>query len=215
MLLRRTSRIRLSFVRFCFVCVCVIFFSFVRSPTFVLLVRRMCVCLCGCVSFNFHFLLLLLLFFSGASQCFKRCPSCTHLVSSFFNVVIRGGVFLHFFCYSNKTHTHVHTYTGTHTHTQTDGRKSARAPLVLGRQHTQNYFAFFLLLCVIAIITIGCCCYSLFMGCFFFFFALLIKTEKECTHTLLKRGELYTIFQLFRDALFGNLLLLLQRLLFA
>lgn len=44
----------------------------------------------------------------------------------------------------------------------------------------------------------------------------VIKTEKECvtyTHALSKGGgELYTIFQLFRDALFGNLLLL-QRLL--
>lgn len=48
---------------------------------------------------------------------------------------------------------------------------------------------------------------------------IVIKTEKECvhthTHSLKGGGELYTIFQLFRDALFGNLLLLQRLLLLA
>lgn len=168
----------LSFV-LCFGCVCVFFFS---SSFASLTCASVCsyVCDCVCVSFNFHFLLLLLLllFFSGA---FQTLPFLRTLFLLFrFYVVIRGGVFLHFFfTYRTK---HVHTCTRTDTDTQTDGRreKSARAPLVLGSTH--KTILRFLLLCVIAIIMIGCCCYSLFMGCFL---ALLINRDRvRYMHTL-------------------------------
>lgn len=90
------TRIRLSLAVFVlFVSVCSSFPSCTRSPASVLLARPMCVC----ASFNFHFLLLL--FFSGASHSVSNAAAAllarTWFLLFCFNVVIRGGVFLHFF----------------------------------------------------------------------------------------------------------------------
>lgn len=119
------TRIRLSLAVFVlFVSVCSSFPSCARSPASVLLARPMCVC----VSFNFHFLLLLF-FFRGPLTVFQTLLPFLRALGFFvfcFNVVIRGGVFLHFFSEQN-THTHVHTYTDTGTHTHTDGRRKVRA----------------------------------------------------------------------------------------
>lgn len=168
----------LSFV-LCFGCVCVFFFS---SSFASLTCASVCsyVCDCVCVSFNFHFLLLLLLFFFGGLTV-SNAALLAHFVSSFsfLRCNSRGSLSPLFFTYRTK---HVHTCTRTDTDTQTDGRreKSARAPLVLGSTH--KTILRFLLLCVIAIIMIGCCCYSLFMGCFL---ALLINRDRvRYMHTL-------------------------------
>lgn len=141
---RRTSRTSFSRPFVLFVSVCSSSPS--RSPASVC-----CSYVCVIVSFNFHFFAAaVVVFFSGASHCFKRCPSCA--LGFFFvfflllllNVVIRGGVFLHFFLLlSNNTHTRAHVLRRTHhahtrTHRQTTdgmGEKSARAPLVLGGTH--------------------------------------------------------------------------------
>lgn len=136
---------------FCFarpMCVCVCIFS-----TF-------CCCCCCC-------------FFSGASHSVSNAAAAALLARTWFllffcfNVVIRGGVFLHTFfccccCIEQNTHARAHGHGDTHTNGRLE--KSARAPLVLGRQpaHTKLFCVFILLLCVIAIIMIGCCCYSLF-----------------------------------------------------
>lgn len=86
------------------------------------------------------------MFFSGASQ-FQTLPFLRTLFLLFrFYVVIRGGVFLHFFFHvSNKTRTHVHTYRHGHTDGRTEGEKCARAASF--GKHTQNYFAFFIVVC--------------------------------------------------------------------
>lgn len=116
----------LSFV-LCFGCVCVFFFSYSSFASLTCASVCSYVCDCVCVSFNFHFLLLLLLFFSGASQ-FQTLPFLRTLFLLFrFYVVIRGGVFLHFFHVSNKTRTHVHTYRHGHTDGRTDGGRKVRA----------------------------------------------------------------------------------------
>lgn len=172
----------LSFV-LCFGCVCVFFFSSsFASLTCASVCSYVCDCVCVCVfQFPLFAAVVVVVFFSGASQ-FQTLPFLRTLFLLFrFYVVIRGGVFLHFFFHvSNKTRTHVHTYR--HGHRRTDGRreKSARAPLVLGSTH--KTILRFLLLCVIAIIMVGCCCYSLFMGCFL---ALLINRDRvRYMHTL-------------------------------
>lgn len=122
------TRIRLSLAVFVlFVSVCSSSpSSCARSPASVLLARPMCVCVrlsistfCCCCFFRGPltvFQTLLLPFLRALGFFFVFC----------FNVVIRGGVFLHFF-FLNKTHTHVHTYTDTGTHTQTDGWRKVRA----------------------------------------------------------------------------------------
>lgn len=129
--------VRLSLVRLVFwLCLCVLLLLVVRFAHL-----RVCllVCVCVCVSFNFHFLLLLLLllFFSGASQ-FQTLPFLRTLFLLFrFYVVIRGGVFLHFFFSRIEQNTYTRAHVQTRTHRRTDGRreKSARAPLVLGSTH--------------------------------------------------------------------------------
>lgn len=138
----------LSFV-LCFGCVCVFFFSYssFASLTCASVCSYVCDCVCVCV-FQFPlFAAVVVVFFSGASQ-FQTLPFLRTLFLLFrFYVVIRGGVFLHFFfTYRTK---HVHTCTRTDTDTQTDGRtegeKCARAASF--GKHTQNYFAFFIVVC--------------------------------------------------------------------
>lgn len=215
LLLRRTSS-RTSFSRSSCVLVVSVCSSSprrsLRSPA--RLFARMCVIVCVCVSFNFHFLLLLLLLFFFGGLTVSNAALLAHFVSSFsfLRCNSRGSLSPLFFSrIEQNTYTRAHVQT--RTHRRTDGRreKSARAPLVLGSTH--KTILRFLLLCVIAIIMIGCCCYSLFMGCFL---ALLINRDRvRYMHNTLVRGEvgeLFTIFQLFRDALFGNLLLRLRRL---
>lgn len=117
----------LSFV-LCFGCVCVFFFSYSSFASLTCASVCSYVCDCVCVSFNFHFLLLLLLllFFSGASQ-FQTLPFLRTLFLLFrFYVVIRGGVFLHFFSrIEQNTYTRAHAQT--RTHRRTDGGRKVRA----------------------------------------------------------------------------------------
>lgn len=136
----------LSFV-LCFGCVCVFFFSSsFASLTCASVCSYVCDCVCVCLSIS-TFCCCCCFFFSGASQ-FQTLPFLRTLFLLFrFYVVIRGGVFLHFFfTYRTK---HVHTCTRTDTDTQTDGRtegeKCARAASF--GKHTQNYFAFFIVVC--------------------------------------------------------------------
>lgn len=171
----------LSFV-LCFGCVCVFFFSSsFASLTCASVWSYVCDCVCVCLSISTFCCCCCCCFFRGPHS-FKRCPFLRTLFLLFrFYVVIRGGVFLHFFSrIEQNTYTRAHVQT--RTHRRTDGRreKSARAPLVLGSTH--KTILRFLLLCVIAIIMIGCCCYSLFMGCFL---ALLINRDRvRYMHTL-------------------------------
>lgn len=202
----------LSFV-LCFGCVCVFFFSYssFASLTCASVCSYVCDCVCVCV-FQFPlFAAVVVVFFSGASQ-FQTLPFLRTLFLLFrFYVVIRGGVFLHFFFHiSNKTRTHVHTYRHGHTDGRTEGEKCARAASF--GKHTQNYFAFFIVVCY-------CYYYDWLLLLFTFHGMLLDVINKQRqsalhAHTLVRGewGELFTIFQLFRDALFGNLLLRLRRL---
>lgn len=135
----------LSFV-LCFGCVCVFFFSSsFASLTCASVCSYVCDCVCVCV-FQFPLFAAVVVFFSGASQ-FQTLPFLRTLFLLFrFYVVIRGGVFLHFFFHvSNKTRTHVHTYRHGHTDGRTEGEKCARAASF--GKHTQNYFAFFIVVC--------------------------------------------------------------------
>lgn len=112
-------------------CLYVFFFSFsffVRSPASVLLARRMCVCVCV---FQFPLFAVVAVFFGGLTVFQTLLPFLRALGFFFvfcFNVVIRGGVFLHFFFLLYRTkHTNVHTYRHGDTHTQTDDRRKVRA----------------------------------------------------------------------------------------
>lgn len=161
--------------------------------------------------FQFPLFAAVVVFFGGLTV--SNAALLAHFVSSFlrFYVVIRGGVFLHFFfLVSNKTRTHVHTYRHGHTDGRTEGEKCARAASF--GKHTQNYFAFFIVVCY-------CYYYDWLLLLFTFHGMLLgvINKQRQSAlhaHTLVTGGggELFTIFQLFRDALFGNLLLRLRRL---
>lgn len=127
-----------------------------RTLTCVCFARLVCaaVCLsistfcCRCCCFRF--------FFSGASLCFKRCPSCA--LGFFFNFCNSRGSLSPLFIFAAASaaacieqNTHVQTRTQ-HTHRRTDGRtgsgggKSARAPLVLGSTH-KTILRFFIVVC--------------------------------------------------------------------
>lgn len=107
----------------------------------------MCVIVCVCVSFNFHFLLLLLLLFFFGGLTVSNAALLAHFVSSFsfLRCNSRGSLSPLFFHVSNKTRTHVHTYRHGHTDGRTEGEKCARAASF--GKHTQNYFAFFIVVC--------------------------------------------------------------------
>lgn len=156
--LRRTSRIRLSRSPFLFwVCVCMCSSS--PSPSSCAHLRLFCshvVYVCVCV-FQFPLFAVVVAVFFGGLTVFQTLLPFLRALGFFFvfcfNVVIRGGVFLHFFCcIEQNTLTCPRTRTRGHTHADGRSEKSARAPLVLGRQHTQNYFAFFLYCCVLLLL---------------------------------------------------------------
>lgn len=157
----------LSFV-LCFGCVCVFFFSYssFASLTCASVCSYVCDCVCVCLSISTFCCCCCCFFFGGLTV--SNAALLAHFVSSFlrFYVVIRGGVFLHFFfTYRTK---HVHTCTRTDTDTQTDGRtegeKCARAASF--GKHTQNYFAFFIVVC--------CCYYYDWLLLLFTFHGMLL-----------------------------------------
>lgn len=121
------TRIRLSLAVFVlFVSVCSSSPSCARSPASVLLARPMCVCV-----FQFPlFAVVVVVFFSGASHSVSNAAAAllarTWFLLFCFNVVIRGGVFLHFFSEQN-THARAHVHGHGNTHTQTDGWRKVRA----------------------------------------------------------------------------------------
>lgn len=214
LLLRRTSS-RTSFSRSsCVLVVSVCSSSPTRrslcSPA--RLFARMCVIVCVCVfQFPLFAAVVVVFFFGGLTV--SNAALLAHFVSSFsfLRCNSRGSLSPLFFTYRTK---HVHTCTRTDTDTQTDGRtegeKCARAASF--GKHTQNYFAFFIVVCY-------CYYYDWLLLLFTFHGMLLgvINKQRQSAlhaHTLVTRGwgELFTIFQLFRDALFGNLLLRLRRL---
>lgn len=170
----------LSFV-LCFGCVCVFFFSSsFASLTCASVCSYVCDCVCVCLSIS-TFCCCCCFFFGGLTV--SNAALLAHFVSSFsfLRCNSRGSLSPLFFSrIEQNTYTRAHVQT--RTHRRTDGRreKSARAPLVL--RSTHKTILRFLLLCVIAIIMIGCCCYSLFMGCFL---ALLINRDRvRYMHTL-------------------------------
>lgn len=209
LLLRRTSRT--SFSRSSCVLVVSVCSSSprrsLRSPA--RLFARMCVIVCVCV-FQFPLFAAVIVFFFGGLTV-SNAALLAHFVSSFSFLCCnsRGSLSPLFFHVSNKTRTHVHTYRHGHTDGRTEGEKCARAASF--GKHTQNYFAFFIVVCY-------CYYYDWLLLLFTFHGMLLgvINKQRQSAlhaHTLVRGwGELFTIFQLFRDALFGNLLLRLRRL---
>lgn len=164
----------LSFV-LCFGCVCVFFFSSsFASLTCASVCSYVCDCVCVCV-FQFPLfaaVVVVVVFFGGLTV--SNAALLAHFVSSFsfLRCNSRGSLSPLFFSrIEQNTYTRAHVQT--RTHRRTDGGRKVRAHKTILR---------FLLLCVIAIIMIGCCCYSLFMGCFL---ALLINRDRvRYMHTL-------------------------------